>query len=64
MTGFHKNKKENKKHSFLCAYGNTTTPWITYTRLRALFLTKCHNYPYEKAKMIAESEYELLIEKM
>ena len=64
MIRLHKREKENKNHRLLCAYGNTTTPWITYVHLRTLFLVKCNNYPYENARRMAESEYELLMDKM
>lgn len=54
----YKTEKENRMT--LCALANTDTPWLAYTRLRAFYLTKCHNYPYHKASEVAEAEWNRL----
>ena len=55
-------EKENLEKLYL--FTNTTTPERTYIRMRALYLIKCHRYPYNKAYGAARTEWNKLEERI
>lgn len=59
-----KKYREKERLENLCLLANTVTPRHTYVRMRALYLTKCHRYPHDKAYEIARTEWDKLEERI
>lgn len=58
------NKEKNRKEYLDSLYRLCVSPERMYIFLRGQYLTECCNYPYKRASMIAEKEWNNLMGKV